>query len=146
MLRKSILVTALFALAMTQALAVNCDLRCALMDNSSGIRSCDEHTIAKDSRSMEHCHGMAMQPESRTAVAVRGHRCESTICNVGLLAADEISSVNHLLVNSHPATFLPPLIRPDQALDSVRSSLLRGMERQAGDAPLEVRPGVSLRI
>jgi hypothetical protein len=59
---KSILVVALLASATTQALAVNCDLRCAPMNKSTENISCGQHApMTVEHEQMGHWNGMSMQ-------------------------------------------------------------------------------------
>ncbi|HLH36347.1 MAG TPA: hypothetical protein VKX41_16875 [Alloacidobacterium sp.] len=148
MLRKTILVVALFALTVTQALAVNCDLRCALMDESPGNDSCNPHaSMAMGHEQMEHCHGMSMQAGSESTAELIGHDgCGAAICNVGLVALMKSPATGDSLASTSSATHPVLVTLPAPAGGSLRSMALRRSSRQAGNTPLELRPGSSLRI
>ena len=147
MLRKSIFVAVLFALAITQTLAVNCDLRCALMGQTSGNRSCGEHSaMAMSHEETEHCHGMSMHAGNEAAAVMSGNRCEATFCRAGLVAIMKSSATDGSLSNSSAVTLPASLPFPVRTSDNFRLNAFWSVHREARNAPLDVRPGSSLRI
>ena len=147
MLRKSIFVSLLFALAITQTLAVNCDLRCALMGQSSGNRSCGQHSaMAMSHEQTEHCHGMSMHAGNEAAAVMSGNGCETTFCKTGLVAIVKSSPADESLTHSSAVTLPVPLPLAARTSDSFRMSAIWSVHREARNAPLDVRPGSSLRI
>ena len=146
MLKKLIVATVMLLLAAVQAFAVNCDLRCSLMTVSAGIRGCGNHPATKSSRpTRTQCHGTAMDSGNDAKSALNCGDCDASTCNTHLEALVKKStgdeSLSNLFVMSTPAE----LIRVFDEF-SFRSSLHRTPERQNTSAPLELRPGSSLRI
>ncbi len=146
MLQKSIFVVALLAVAITQSLAVNCDLRCSLMEEALGNRSCGQHTpVTMGHEQAEHCHGMSMQAGNEAAALIGGHRCESTVCKAALVAILKSSGADESLLDPTSVALLTPL--PLLASDpTFRFTAFGHVHRQARNTPLDVRPGSSLRI
>ncbi len=137
----------LFALAITQTLAVNCDLRCALMGQTSGNRSCGQHsTVAMGHEQTEHCHGMSMHAGNEAAAVMSGNHCEATFCKAGLVAIVKSSATDESL--SDPSAVILPASLPLAARTGTnfRMSAFWSVHREARNAPLDVRPGSSLRI
>jgi len=146
MIRKIIFATVLLALATTQALAVNCDLRCALMGASLGHGSCGETQPMAAQEGAGHCHGMHVQTgRNSTAVSSR-HSCGSTLCKAELFAVETNSAVGDAPPTSSPLTLSSPFTLAGQAATNSRCSIRRRMHRRLTHAPLEMRPGTSLRI
>lgn len=147
MFRKTILATVLLALATSQALAVNCDLRCALMSASLGPGSCGEGApMATAHEGAEHCHGMHVHTgKSSTALSSR-HSCGSTLCKAELFAVETNPTVGDVPSPFSPLTFPLPFTLTGQAATNSRCSIHRRMHRQLSNTPIEMRPGTSLRI
>jgi hypothetical protein len=147
MIRKSILVTALLLLATVQTLAANCDLRCSLMPDSSVSHECGHplQTAPGNDRAI-HCHGMPMNATPECSSILSGPGCGVTICRARLDAINKNSSPNQL--TSRPISFaIPGLPVHSQTEGTLRtSSARRSADRRDTSAPLELRPGSSLRI
>jgi len=147
MIRKSILVTALLLLATVQTLAANCDLRCSLMPDSSVSHECGHHlqTAPGNGRAI-HCHGMPINATTECSSILSGPGCGVTICRARLDAIDRNSSPNEL--TSRPISFaIPGLPVHSESEGTLRpSSAHRSADRRDTSAPLELRPGSSLRI
>lgn len=147
MLRISILVAVSFALAITQTLAVNCDLRCALMGQSSGNRSCGQHAaMPMGHEQIDHCHGMSMHAGNEASAVMSGNRCEATFCKAELVAIMKSSATEESLSHPSAITLPAPLPLPGRTGASFRMSAFWSVHREARNAPLDVRPGSSLRI
>jgi hypothetical protein len=147
MIRKSILVTALLLLATVQTLAANCDLRCSLMPDPSMGRECGHHlqTVAGNDRAM-HCHGMSMDATTEYSSILNGPGCGVTICRARLDAIDKNSSPKEL--TSGPVSVAIPglAIHSEDGNTLLPSSVHRSPDRRDTGAPLDLRPGTSLRI
>jgi hypothetical protein len=147
MIRKSILVTALLLLATVQTLAANCDLRCSLMPDSSVSHECGHHlqTVPGSDRAM-HCHGMSMDATTECSSILSGPGCGVTICRARLDAIDKNFSPNES--TSRPISVAIPGLRNHSEDESplMPSSVHRSPDRRDTSAPLDLRPGTSLRI
>jgi hypothetical protein len=147
MIRKSILVTALLLLATVQTLAANCDLRCSLMPDSSLSHECGHHlqTVPGSDRAM-HCHGMSMDASTECSSILTGPGCGVTICRARLDAIDKNFSPNES--TSRPISIAIPGLRNHSEEESplMPSSVHRSPDRRDTSAPLDLRPGTSLRI
>ena len=147
MIRKSILVTALLLLATVQTLAANCDLRCSLMPDSSVSHECGHHlqTVAGNDRAM-HCHGMSMDATTKCKSMVSGPGCGVTICRARLDAIDKNSSPNESTSRPISVTIAGLRIHSEHVSTLIGSSVHRSADRRDTSAPLDLRPGSSLRI
>lgn len=145
MLKKAILVTVLLALATAQALAVNCDLRCSL--TGIGSLPCGQHAgMAMDHKEAEHCHGMSVQAVNSFAAVTGGHSCGATFCKSGLFAIEKGSAVSGVNSPSTQLALSSLSALAGLAVKNARCSVHRRMHPQLASAPLEMRPGTSLRI
>ena len=145
MLKKSILVTVLLALATAQALAVNCDLRCSL--TGIGSPPCGQHAgMAMGHKEAEHCHGMSVQAENNFAAVTGGPSCGTTFCKNGLFAIEKGSAVSGVISPCSQLAHSSLFALTGQVANNARCSIHRRMHRQLASAPLEMRPGTSLRI
>ena len=147
MIRKSILVTALLLLATIQTLAANCDLRCSLMPDSSVSHECGHHlqTAAGNDRAM-HCHGMSMDATTKCSSVVSGSGCGVTICRARLDAIDRNCSPHESASRPISVTIAGLRIHSEHESTLMKSSVHRSPDRRDTCAPLELRPGSSLRI
>jgi hypothetical protein len=147
MIRKCILATALLLLATVQTLAANCDLRCSLMPDSSESHQCGHNlqTAPGNDRAM-HCHGLSMDTSNTCSSVLSGSGCGITICQTHLDAIDKNFSPNESASRLISVT-IPSLLNhsvSDSTL--ITSSICRPSSRRDTSAPLELRPGSSLRI
>jgi hypothetical protein len=144
MFRKSIVVTVMLLLAVVQALAVTCDLRCSLMTISTGSQTCGNHVASESSRATKkQCHATAT--DSGRNPALSDGNCDASICKAQLEALVKKSSGDELLLN-HTAISTPAkLICVFDEFSLIRSPLHRSPQQNAS-APLDLRPGSSLRI
>jgi hypothetical protein len=146
-LRKFIVVSVMLLLASVQALAVNCDLRCNVMTIPAGSHSCGSH-VATESKhmTMTHSRGMAMDSGNIAKSALSSGDCEPSICKAQLEAVVKNATRDELLSKPIAESTPPRLIRLFDEFSLIRSSLHRSPDRKDTSAPLELRPGSSLRI
>jgi hypothetical protein len=147
MIRKSILVTALLLLATVQTLAANCDLRCSLMPDSSVSHECghDLQTVPGNDRAM-HCHGRSIDAATECSSILSGPGCGVTMCRARLDAIDKNSSPNELTSRPISVTIPGLPIHSEDESTLLPSSVHRSPDRRDTSAPLDLRPGSSLRI
>jgi hypothetical protein len=147
MIRKSILVTALLLLATVQTLAANCDLRCSFMANSSGSHECGGHlrTVHGHDQAM-HCHGMSRDTGNECGSVLSGSGCGVAVCRTRLDAIDKNSSPNESASKSISVTIPALSINSVDVNPLIPSSVHRSPDRRDTNAPLDLRPGSSLRI
>ena len=140
MIRKSILVTALLLLATVQTLAANCDLRCSSMVSPSRFSDCgnDAH--------MAHCHGMSMDCSNDGSSGVSGLSCGASVCQAEFLAISKHSTPDELFSRHYATVVTSPLVRPLEGSVGTTSSTGRPPDPLHPGAPLDLRPGSSLRI
>lgn len=137
--------TVLLALATAQALAVNCDLRCSL----TGIGSLPygQHArMATGHKEAEHCHGMSVHVGNNSTSVTGGFSCGATFCKNWLFAIEKGSAVSCATPPSSQLALSLLSALTGQAANNARCSIHRRMHRQLASAPLEMRPGTSLRI
>ena len=148
MLKKSILVTALLLLATVQVFAADCDLRCALMAGSHGSQECGSHAqMARGHDRMEHCQGMAMMgADNQCSSVMSGSGCGVAVCRARFDAIDKKSAPDESTSKSISPTFQALLIHPVDDNTWTRSFARRSPDRRDVSAPLDLRPGSSLRI
>lgn len=140
MIRKSILVTALLLLATVQTFAANCDLRCSSMVSPSRFHDCDNHA------QMAHCHGMSMDCSNDGSSGVSGLNCGASVCRAELVAISKHSTSDELFSRHFATVVTSLLICPLEASIGTRSSTGRPPDPLHPSAPLDLRPGSSLRI
>lgn len=146
MLKKAILLSTMLALAIGQALAVNCDLSCGLTGGPSANGTCGVHArISSERQTAKHCHEGGRQTENQSVVALSGHSCGFTFCKSGLLTIRSAATIGTLpgpdlalSVTSFVNSFVT------NSLSSAPHLLL--VSGRAGRIPLDVRPGSPLRI
>jgi len=147
MLKKLIIVTVTLLFATVQALAVNCDLRCSMMAISAGSNVCSGHeSIQSDHITMKHCHGMAMDSGKNANSASSRGNCETSVCKAQFEAVVKKSTGDESVSKSSAMSTPAETIRFFDVSTLIRSSLHRSSERLNTSAPLELRPGSSLRI
>jgi hypothetical protein len=130
-----------------QALAADCDLRCATMTATSGHHGCgDQVQTEPTSTHATHCDGMTMQSDKQNDSVSACGLCRPSFCKLQSeaiatrFASDEF--------NSQTSTIFLPL-QSVLLLAAGRSSLstiYRSPLRLEMRAPLDLRPGSSLRI
>jgi len=86
-----------------------------------------------------------MQTANEAAALIGGHRCETTVCKAASVAILKSSGADESLPHPTSVALLAPL--PLLASDhTFRFTAFGHVHRQARNAPLDVRPGTSLRI
>lgn len=139
-IRKFILVAALLLLATVQTFAANCDLRCSSMAGASHVYDCGNHA------QMAHCHGMAMDCSHGGSSGASGLSCGASVCQAEFVAIGNRSTSDELL-SRHFATIVTSLvIRSLEGGIGTGSSTGHPPDPQQPSAPLDLRPGSSLRI
>jgi hypothetical protein len=139
MLRTFIVATSLLLLATAQTLAVNCDLRCSSMLISSAGQECGGHWP------MATCHGKSGDGDRFIHPGMSGSQCGATLCKTELYAIYKSSAADESSAKS-VAVLIPVLSIPVAAGMWTQSSMRRSPDRQHASAPLDSRPGSSLRI
>jgi hypothetical protein len=142
MLRKLISLSILLLLASVQALAANCELRCALVMASPENPGCSHHVRSE----LSHCHGMPMESDQPQHSMYGSGHCQASVCEFQLQAIAKKSAMEESLSTAvatavfaqWSGAFIP---------DSANLTLIRRSSgRPETQRPLEVRPGTSLRI
>jgi hypothetical protein len=137
MLKKLLIIAASFVLVSVQALSVNCDLRCSLIGAKHG------HSLYAGMQ-MAHCHGMSMEQHEQTSVAANDC-CSPTRCVNSLNAVIKNTAQNaEASTNPLLSAVVPPANSSGISNPSHPAAFL-SLSR-SGERPLELRPGVSLRI
>jgi len=145
--KKLIIVTVTLLFATVQALAVNCDLRCSMMAISAGCHGCGSHgSTDSDHGTLKQCHGMTVSSgKSGNSASSRGN-CETSVCKAQLEAVVKKSTGDESPSKSFAMSTHAETIHFFDVPTLIRSSLHRSSERLNTSAPLELRPGSSLRI
>jgi hypothetical protein len=147
MFHKSILVTALLALAIVQTLVANCDLNCALTHVPGANSACIAHArIAANQKSSTHCDHDSAQLGDHSSFMLCGHMCGVSFCGSQVIASNRVSANESSLgAFQRAASFTRPS-GSRAAGNEGHSSAFGTVRLQTASAPLELRPGSSLRI
>lgn len=147
MLKRFISASLLLFVVAVQAFAADCELRCATMTANFGHHGCG-HAVRAEPKSMHlaHCHGMSMKSDAENSSATGTDHCQGSVCK---FQSDAIAKQPGANVFNFQA---PVVILPEQSLrdlaaaSSARATVYRPRNRQEIRAPLDLRPGSSLRI
>lgn len=145
MFRKLILVSTLLVLAVTQALAVNCDLSCVLTGGLWGHGACAVHA-AGAGEDRGHCHPVPARSADDRVAALTGHSCGSAFCKTGLLAVTGSSATKGSPSRAESVNLSAAFGGLVPAGDSLYSAPRHHFFRYPAGSPLVVRSGTSLRI
>ena len=147
MLKRFISVSVLLLVVAVQALAADCELRCATMVAAPGHNECGnvKHARASSTQAV-HCHGRSMESsEGNQSVSAIGH-CRASLCKLQSEAIAKQSGVKDLKSQASAILFPVQAILDLTARGSAQSTIGRSVSRPETRAPLDLRPGSSLRI
>lgn len=128
-----------------QALAADCELRCSTMTAMS--RHCDGPVKSGTSSAQAaHCHGVSMESNKGSLTVATREECQVSVCKFASdaitkrLGVDELTSqVSPIISSGQSSLHLTACGAPQFA--NFRSRIRREL-----GAPLDLRPGSSLRI
>ena len=147
MFRKSILASTLLMLAITQAMAVNCDLSCVLSGGLLGHGACAVHARGAGTyEHTRHCHPLPARRAGDCMVPLSGRSCGSTFCKTGLLAITRGSVTKGSPSNAESMNPIMTFAGLVPASVGLHSAAQHRLFRYRGNSPLEVRSGTSLRL
>jgi hypothetical protein len=147
MLRRFISASLLLLLVAVQALAADCELRCATMTAAFEHHGCG-HLVESESSSAPaaHCHGMTMESGKESSSLSASDKCHASICRFQSEAVAKQSGTDEFSSLASAIILPVQLNRNLAAGGSTRPTIGRSHFGQETQAPLDLRPGSSLRI
>jgi hypothetical protein len=143
--KKLFLIAVSLLLVSAQALAANCDLRCALMRHAMQNHGSD------GALQMAHCQGMAMQQSSdgqggQGTCLTANSSCAHNGCGIGLNSINKSGNQDEAGPGKLLASAVALFIGPSRSSGPDRSSSRASLRQKSDGRPLAQRPGSSLRI
>ena|ERR1700692_1158418 len=137
--KRLLFITVLLLLVSVQALAVGCNVRCALM----GV-SADRHALQTDER-MADCHGMSMEA-GQGASLTASDSCPATSCGAELSTINKSADQSDADSSNVLLSAVALLVDPFGTNAPNRTTAFAALSRGSDSRPLAQRPGSSLRI